>query len=110
MRIGSAPTTALILLAAAALEVGGDAAIRAGLRGRGFGRVALGVGLLAAYGLAVNLVPRDFSRLLGGYVAAFAVVAVLAGRLLFGDALPPATWIGLALIVLGGFVIQLGPG
>ena len=110
MRIGPALTTALILLAAAALEVGGDASIRAGLRGRGVGRIALGVGLLAAYGLAVNLVPLDFSRLLGAYVAAFAVVAVLAGRLLFGDALTPATWLGLGLIVLGGAILQLGPG
>jgi hypothetical protein len=33
----------LVMLAAAALEVGGDAMIRAGLRGRGWSMVGLGI-------------------------------------------------------------------
>ncbi len=56
----------------------------------------------------MNLVPWDFSRLLGTYVAVFALIAVLAGRSWFGEAVPPSTWLGLGLIVLGGAVIQLG--
>jgi small multidrug resistance family-3 protein len=98
-----------ILLAAAVLEVAGDAMIRRGLRGSGFAFIVAGCLGLAAYGLVVNLVRWDFSRLLGVYVAVFAIVSVLAGRFVFGDRVPATTWLGLALIVLGGLVIQLGP-
>ena len=106
--VGSYLAAALILVAAAGLEVGGDAAIRAGLRARDGWLVALGGAILAAYGLVVNLVAWDFARLLGTYVAVFAVVAVLVGRFGFGDPVPRSTWVGLALIALGGAIIQLG--
>jgi len=107
-RIGSSLLPALFLVAAALLEVGGDAVVRRGLRGRGGWLVAAGCLMLAAYGVVVNLVPWDLSRLLGTYVAVFAVVSVLAGRFWFGEAVPRSTWLGLALIVLGAGVIQSG--
>ncbi|MDR3671866.1 MAG: hypothetical protein P4L36_13545 [Holophaga sp.] len=100
----------LIFLAAAALEVGGDAVVRKGLRGGGLALMALGFVMLGSYGVVVNLVPWDFSRLLGVYVAVFAVVSVLAGRFLFLESVPATTWWGVAIIVLGGLVIQFGPG
>lgn len=103
-------TVGLILAVAAGLEVGGDLAIRRGLRGRGWPMVALGAGLLGIYGLLVNLVRWDFGRLLGTYVVVFAIVSVLVGRFGLGETVPPATWAGLALIVLGGLVIQWGAG
>lgn len=46
----------------------------------------------------------------GVYVAVFAVVSVLAGRFVFEETIPVSTWLGLALIVVGGAVIQVGPG
>lgn len=98
----------LVFAAAALLEVGGDAVVRQGLRGRGPSAVLGGCLMLAAYGLVVNLVPWDFSRLLGSYVAAFAVVSVLAGRFWFGDLVPASTWAGLGLVVAGGLLIQSG--
>ena len=98
----------LVFLASAALEVGGDAVVRRGLRGGGWLYIPVGCMMLAAYGLLVNVVAWDFSRLLGVYVAVFAVVSVLAGRFVFGEDIPPATWAGLALIVGGGLVIQFG--
>jgi drug/metabolite transporter superfamily protein YnfA len=98
----------LVLLAAAALEVGGDALIRKGLRGGGAALVALGFVVLGSYGVVVNLLDLDFSKLLGVYVGVFAVVSVLAGRFLFGDRVPTATWLGLAIILLGSLVIQGG--
>jgi len=98
----------LIFLAAAVLEVGGDAVIRKGLRGGGLGIIASGCVLLAAYGLVVNLVKWDFSKLLGIYVTVFALVSVLFGRFLFREDVPLATWAGLGLILAGGVVIQLG--
>jgi len=56
----------------------------------------------------VNMVPWDFSKLLGVYIAVFAVVSILAGMLVFGETIPNATWLGLGLIVAGGLVIQFG--
>jgi len=98
----------VIFILAAALEVGGDALIRHGLRTRGLLLIVAGFLVLGAYGLMVNMVRWDFSRLLGVYVAVFAVISILSGRFLFKEVIPGATWAGLALIVLGGLVIQFG--
>ena|ERR1700722_209140 len=98
----------LIFLAAAVLEVGGDAVIRKGLRGSGWIYVATGCLMLATYGVVVNLVKWDFSKLLGVYVAVFAAVSVLAGRFLFEEDVALTTWVGVGMIVLGGLVIQFG--
>jgi small multidrug resistance family-3 protein len=98
----------LVFLAAALLEVGGDVVVRKGLRGGGFAFMTLGFVMLGSYGVVVNLVPWDFSRLLGVYVAIFAMVSVLAGRFCFHETVPAATWWGVAIIVLGGLVIQFG--
>jgi len=99
-----------VLIAAAALEVGGDALIRMGLRGRGIALVAVGFAVLGSYGIVVNLLRVDFSRLLGAYVGVFAAVSVVAGLVLFGDRVPASTWAGLALILGGSLVIHLGHG
>ena len=69
----------------------------------------LGALLLGVYGIVVNTVDLDFSRLLGAYVCVFALISVLAGRFYFHESIPGTTWIGLAIIILGGLVIQLGP-
>jgi len=42
------------------------------------------------------------------HVAVFAVLSILCGRFLFQEVIPTATWVGLALIVLGGLTIQVG--
>ena len=98
----------VVFVAAALLEVGGDAAARRGLRGRHAGWLLLGCVALAFYGLVVNSVRWDFSRLLGVYVGFFATISVLCGRFVFHEEIPAATWCGLGLIVLGGLVIQFG--
>ena len=100
----------IVFFAAAILEVGGDAVIRRGLRGGIVWFIVLGFVTLGCYGVVVNTVKWDFSRLLGGYVAVFAVVSVMTGRFVFKETVPPTTWIGLAIIVLGGAVIQAGHG
>ncbi len=96
------------MLLAAALEVGGDALIRAGLRSSGWLLVVAGFVVLGSYGVVVNLLPMDFSRLLGTYVAFFAVVSVLFGKIAFGETIPASTWVGLAVIVAGSAIIQVG--
>jgi small multidrug resistance family-3 protein len=97
------------LLTAALLEVAGDAVIRRGLRGGGFLIIFIGFVMLGTYGVVVNLLGWDFSRLLGVYVAVFATIAVLVGRFAFHEQVPSSTWIGLAVVVLGGLIIQFGP-
>ena len=64
--------------------------------------------MLGAYGLVVNLVKWDFSKLFGVYVAIFALISVLAGHFLFEEIVPVSTWVGLGIIVAGGLVIQFG--
>jgi len=98
----------LVLVAAAVLEVGGDALVRKGLRGGGLALGALGFVVLGTYGVVVNLLNIEFSRLLGAYVGVFAVVSVAAGRWLFGDRVPLTTWIGLGIVLAGSLVIQGG--
>ncbi len=98
----------LILIAGAALEVAGDAIIRAGLRGSGPLVIAGGFIVLGSYGLLVNTLRWEFSRLFGVYVAVFATASVLCGRLAFGEAVATSTWVGLAIILSGAAVIQSG--
>jgi drug/metabolite transporter superfamily protein YnfA len=99
----------LFLMAAAVLEVAGDAVIRKGMRGGELLLIAVGFVMLGSYGIIVNLVKWDFSQLLGVYVAVFATVAVLFGRYLFREVIPASTWVGLGIIIAGAAVIQLGP-
>jgi drug/metabolite transporter superfamily protein YnfA len=97
-----------LFVAAAILEVAGDAFIRKGLRGASATAGLLGFVVLGSYGVLVNLLPYDFSRLLGIYVGVFAVVSVMAGRFVFGDHVPPSTWLGLSIVLAGSLVIQFG--
>src|SRR5262249_16173531 len=95
-----------VFVVAALLEVGGDAVIRRGLRGHKSGLILAGCVTLAAYGLLVNSVRWDFSRLIGVYAGFFALVSVLFGQFVFGEKIPGSTWIGLLLIMVGCLVIQ----
>jgi small multidrug resistance family-3 protein len=99
-----------VMLAAAIFEVGGDAMIRAGMRGYGWLLGGLGVATLGAYGIVVNLLGIDFSKLLASYVAFFAIVSVAFGRLLFAEEVPGSTWAGLGVILLGSAIVQFGFG
>ena len=63
---------------------------------------------LGGYGLVVNSVKWDFSRLIGVYVGFFALVSVLVGRIVFKESIPSTTWLGVGLILVGGMVIQFG--
>jgi small multidrug resistance family-3 protein len=97
-----------IFFTAAVMEVTGDALIRKGLRGAGGWLIAVGFLILGGYGIVVNTVRWDFSKLLGVYVCMFALVSILTGRFLFREVVPLSTWIGLAIIIAGGMVIQFG--
>jgi small multidrug resistance family-3 protein len=98
----------MIFIVAALLEVTGDAAIRRGLRGRSLAFILLGCAVLSIYGLTVNTVKWDFSKLLGVYVGFFALASILFGRIVLREQVPASTWLGLALVVAGGLIIQFG--
>lgn len=98
----------LTFIIAAILEVGGDAVVRKGLRGGSLAVIALGCAMLGSYGVIVNSVTWDFSKMLGVYVAFFALVSVLYGRFFFDEHVPVSTWAGCSLIVAGGLLIQFG--
>jgi drug/metabolite transporter (DMT)-like permease len=106
------PTAILVLLAAAALEAGGDALVRGGLhRNAASQRVllfALATIVLFAYGWTVNTPPWDFGKLLGIYVVFFFLIAQLISWVVFKQTPSLAIWIGGALIVAGGIVISMG--
>ncbi|HEV3257864.1 MAG TPA: hypothetical protein VG013_13345 [Gemmataceae bacterium] len=107
-KLGLSVLAWIVFVVAAALEVSGDAVVRKGLRGSGWLTVLAGCLILACYAPVVNLVRWDLSKLLGVYVAVFALMSVLAGRFVLGEDIPATTWFGLGMIVLGGLVIQFG--
>jgi small multidrug resistance family-3 protein len=97
-----------IFVCAALLEVGGDAIIRKGLRGSSVISVVVGFIVLGCYGLVVNTVRWDFSRLLGVYVAVFAMVSVAVGRIAFKENISLTAAVGFITIILGGLIVQVG--
>jgi small multidrug resistance family-3 protein len=99
----------LIFAVSAFLEVGGDIVVRKGLRGSSVPVVITGMLMLGFYGLLLNTVKWDFSKLFGVYVAVFALASVLSGLLVFKENIPFSTWLGLGIVIIGGLVIQFGP-
>jgi drug/metabolite transporter superfamily protein YnfA len=91
---------------AAIMEVAGVAMIRKGVQGGGVLLIGAGFLALGSYGIVVNTVRWDFSKLLGVYVCVFALISVLAGRFAFKEMVPLSTWLGLIMIILGGLLIQ----
>ena len=98
----------VVLVLAAVLEMGGDAAIRRGLLRSTWEWLVLGGAALVAYGFVVNLDRSiDFGRLMGLYIAVLFVVSQCIGALLFNELPSASLIIGGILIVAGGLVIQL---
>jgi drug/metabolite transporter superfamily protein YnfA len=96
----------LVLIVAAALEVGGDALVRMGLEGRSYLIAAGGITLLV-YGILVNKSGLDFNRLMGVYIAIFFVVSQLISFVMFKQIPDDRLLIGGGFIVTGGLVIML---
>lgn len=97
----------VLLIAAAALEVGGDALIRSGLRERGTVLMGAGAIVLIAYGFMVNMTKLDFGRLMGIYIVLFFMVAQLTSVLFFKERLAMPVLVGGAFILAGGVTMTL---
>jgi small multidrug resistance family-3 protein len=83
----------LVFIGASLLEVGGDAVGRKGLRGSRALVIVAGCLMLAGYGLLVNAVSWNFSKLLGVYIASFATTSILWGASFSGRmCLLPCGW------------------
>lgn len=82
--------------------------IRSGLRGKGWLMVAVGFAILGSYGLAINQLPLDFSKLLGAYVGFFALVSVACGWIVFGETIARTTWLGLGVVLVGSLIMHFG--
>jgi small multidrug resistance family-3 protein len=101
-------TTLVILVLAAVLEVGGDAAIRHGFVRSSWAAGLLGAAALVAYGVVINTNRSvDFGRLMGVYIVTFFLVSQAISGLAFGERPSLGLLVGGALIVAGGLVIQL---
>jgi small multidrug resistance family-3 protein len=98
--------TAIALLAAALLEVSGDALTRMGLRERPL-FLAAGALTLFIYGVVVNQGRFDFGRLMGAYIAVFFLVSQVVSFAFFRDLPDGKTIAGGLLIIIGGAVIML---
>ncbi len=98
--------TLAILVLAAALEVGGDALVRIGLRGPAYSMAAGGL-VLFAYGVLVNQGGFDFNRLMGIYIAVFFVVSQVISLILFKQVPDDRILLGGGFIVTGGLLILL---
>jgi hypothetical protein len=114
-RLVANPMGALgVLTVAAYLEAYGDSFFQAGFyRSTGWGRwlaLAMGVGVLAAYGSVVNVPRWDFGKLLGVYVVLFFLMAQVLAKVRFGQSPTLPIYAGGALIAAGGLVIALWKG
>jgi len=98
--------TLAVLVLAAALEVGGDALVRIGLRGPAYWLVAGGL-ILFAYGVLVNQGGFDFNRLMGIYIVVFFVVSQVISLILFKQLPDDRILLGGGFIVTGGLLILL---
>ncbi len=96
--------TACLLLVSALLESGGDALVRAGLRGPSW-LLAAGAASLVAYGIVVNQSRVDFGRLMGAYIVVFFLVSQVISALFFHQLPRSRTLLGGALLLAGGAVI-----
>ena len=97
------------LIVATAMEVSGDAVVRIGLGQPGVGMrllcFAAGAALLFGYGLALNLAPLPFEKVVGIYIATLFVMWQLVSFAFFRTLPSLPILAGGALIVGGGLVV-----
>src|ERR1041385_7533408 len=97
------------LFIATTLEVSGDAVVRIALYNHaGIARIGLmlsGAALLYGYGLALNLAPVEFGRVVGLYIATLFAVWQVINFIAFRTLPNLPILIGGTLIVAGGLIV-----
>jgi hypothetical protein len=99
------------LIVATTLEASGDAVVRMGLASHAWPIRCLiflgGAVLLFSYGLALNLAPIEFGRVVGLYVAILFIVWQIVNFVVFRAVPDAPTLVGGSLIVAGGCTVAL---
>jgi hypothetical protein len=97
------------LVAATVLEATGDAVVRIGIGQQSWPVRCLlflsGAILLFGYGLSLNLAPVTFGRVVGAYIATLFVVWQIVNFIAFRSLPGWPTYVGGALILLGGAIV-----
>jgi small multidrug resistance family-3 protein len=97
------------LIVATSLEATGDAIVRMGIaQNTWLPRYLLFLGgaiLLFGYGLAVNLAPVEFGRVVGLYIATLFIVWQIVNFFAFRSVPAAPILVGGALIVAGGTIV-----
>jgi prepilin signal peptidase PulO-like enzyme (type II secretory pathway) len=101
----------VILFLAAFLEAWGDSWWNQAIHAETAYSIAIptmmGVMVLSAYGIMVNLPKWDFGKLIGIYVVFFFLAAQIINKIRFGQNPSVSTIVGGILIATGGYVIYL---
>jgi hypothetical protein len=101
------------LIAATVMEATGDAIVRIGLSQPSWplktSLFAGGAALLFGYGLAVNLAPLEFGRVVGLYIATLFVVWQVVNCISFRSIPTVPILVGGAFIILGGAIVSFWP-
>ena len=104
----------VVLIAATAMEASGDAIVRIGLFEKtGATRVGVlagGAVLLFGYGIAVNLTPLPFERVVGLYIATLFLVWQVVSFFTFRSIPSFPVVLGGTLIVVGGLLVTFWAG
>jgi drug/metabolite transporter (DMT)-like permease len=50
----------------------------------------------------------DFSKVLPSYIVFFALVSLAFGHLVFREAIPVSTWLGVGVMLVGSAIVQFG--
>jgi small multidrug resistance family-3 protein len=99
-----------LLVVATTLEASGDAVVRMAIYNHvGAIRIALflaGAALLLGYGSFLNLVPLEFGRVVGLYIATLFVVWQVVTIIAFRSFPTMPILVGGALVIAGGVVIS----
>jgi hypothetical protein len=97
------------LVVATVLEASGDAIVRIGLHSEALlprlGLFLLGTALLFGYGLAVNLAPLEFGRVVGVYIAILFIVWQIVNFVAFRAVPTLPILVGGALVITGGSIV-----
>lgn len=100
----------VLLLIATTLEASGDAIVRMAIYNHvGLKRIGLflaGAALLLGYGSFLNVVPLDFGRVVGLYVATLFVVWQIVNAVAFQSLPTLPILVGGALVIAGGAIIS----
>lgn len=98
------------LLIATTLEVSGDAVVRIAIYNHaGVMRLAFmlaGAALLLGYGVALNLAPVEFGRVVGLYLATLFVVWQVINFIAFRTLPTLPILVGGALVIAGGLIVS----